>query len=70
MKIQPTMDLQELWFRMDVNGSLEFDAAEAAAMRDLIVRDAPAYEWADTADIEDVDWFRMLQSATASARTA
>lgn len=65
MRIHETMDLHQLAERMYVNGDWNLDEImpTAHAMRALILADQTAYGWIDTSDIEDVDWFRMLESA-------
>lgn len=64
MKITPTMNLDNLTDCMSPNGDEKVTESEAAAMRDLINRDAPAYGWTSTGDIQDADWFRMRDEAT------
>lgn len=64
MKISPTMPLDHLAERMWVNGD-EPDLALAQRMRDLLVSNATAYQWESTNDVEDVDWFRMLDEAVS-----
>ena len=68
MRIEPTMDIQGLIERMYVNGDFgPLAESEARVLRNLLVQHAPAYQWADTRDVEDVDWFRMLHQAVAGA---
>lgn len=64
MKISTTMNLTALIDCMSPNGDEAVTDAQAAAMRELINRDAPAYGWKNTGDIEDSDWFRMRDEAT------
>lgn len=64
MKISPTMDLSHLIDCMSPNGDEAVTEAQAAAMRELINRDAPTYGWKSTGDIEDTDWHRMNAEAT------
>ena len=58
-KISSTMNLSDL---ADLMGNNATDA-EAAAMRDLINREAINYGWEETSDIEDTEWFAMMASA-------
>lgn len=68
MRIEPTMDLDQLAERIWVNGDWPDDyLALAAVMRDALVRDADAYDWRATSDVEDVDWSRMCRDALAGA---
>jgi len=64
MKISTTMHLSKLIDCMSPNGDETVTDAQAAAMRELINRDAPAYGWKSTGDIEDTDWFRLCDEAT------
>ena len=65
MKITPTMNLDDLRDRMSPNGD-SVTEGQAAKMRDLLNSNAEAYEWQDTQDVDDSDWFRMLdESANA-----
>lgn len=61
MKIASDMNLRELWERMDCNGANEFDEAAARRMRGMLVSHMDL--WRDTADVDDCDWFRMLDKA-------
>lgn len=56
MRIHRMMDLWQLAERM---GDCATES-DALAMRSLILADQESYGWNDTDDIEDVDWFRML----------
>lgn len=64
MKISTSMNLTALIDCMSPNGDEAVTDAQAAAMRELINRDAPAYGWKSTSDIEDTDWFRLRDEAT------
>jgi len=52
---------------LDVNGDDNITPEHVSAMRELILRDAQAYEWAKLSDIEDVDWIRMKDEVMAQA---
>jgi hypothetical protein len=62
MNITPTMDLDQLAERIWVNGD-HVDLDIAQRMRALLTLHAPAYGWATTSDVEDRDWFRMLNES-------
>ena len=59
LNISRTMDLGQLAERM---GDDVFEP-EATAMRGMLTANAPAYGWTTTNDVEDADWFRMLEIA-------
>lgn len=60
MKISAQMDPAELACIMDPNGQQKYSTDQAGVMRSLIVSDARAYGWLTPSDIEDPDWWRML----------
>lgn len=64
MKISTTMDLSQLIDCMSPNGDEAVTESQAMTMRELINRDATAYGWKSTGDIEDTDWHRMRDEAT------
>ena len=64
MKIASDMDLQRL---AELMGEVDYREETVATMRDLLVTDAPEYGWKTTSDVEDTDWFRLLEEATGSA---
>ena len=59
LHISPTMSLCDLAERMGDATT----TSEATAMRALLVHAAPSYGWQTTGDVEDGDWFRMLDIA-------
>jgi hypothetical protein len=62
VKISKDMSLEALQDCMAPNGELVTES-QASAMRALLTRDAGAYGWHTTADVEDVDWHRMRDEA-------
>lgn len=61
MNINPVMNLSELKDYM--SSHVVVSDKEAAKMRDLINREAINYGWNDVDDIEDQEWFAMLEEA-------
>lgn len=68
MKISPDMNLGDLIDCMAPNGEAVTET-QAAAMRDLLVRDADTYGWKNTSDVEDADWHRMRDAVVDGAST-
>lgn len=60
--IEPTMCLSRLAEHMSDE---ELDISIVQRMRDLLIKHQDAYEWRTIYDVEDVDWFRMLNEAAA-----
>jgi hypothetical protein len=68
MKIEPTMNLDHLTERMWVNGDWPADSTAAAHdMRELLLQGQKAYGWRTTSDVEDDEWFALLDEAVSSA---
>lgn len=63
LPIGPAMDLMALRERMDVNGDGAISNEAVERMRGMLCQNAPAYGWRVLADVEDPDWFRMLDEA-------
>lgn len=63
LQISPTMSLDHLAERMWVNGDWPASTTETQAMRAMLVASAPNHGWQTTGDVEDGDWFRMLDIA-------
>lgn len=61
--IAADMPLNDLIDRMAPNCEQFRTLHQANAMRAQLVDDAPAYGWKTCADVEDADWFRMLDNA-------
>ena len=62
-EISTSMDLAALAERMAPNGEPFPAPHQARAMRAQLVADADAYGWRTVGDVEDGDWFRMLDQA-------
>lgn len=60
LHISSTMSPDDLAERMSGD---PLNIAETTAMRAMLVAAAPSYGWQTTSDIEDGDWFRMLDIA-------
>ena len=69
MKIEPTMNLDHLADLMYITGSEPVDA-EVVAMRDMLLQGQESHEWKTTSDVEDAEWFSMLDQAVSSAAIA
>jgi hypothetical protein len=68
MKIKPTMNLDHLTERMWANGDWPADSTAAAqAMRELLLQGQTAYGWRTTSDMEDDEWFALLDEAVSGA---
>ena len=68
MKIEPTMNLDHLMERMWVNGDWPADSTAAAqTMCELLLQGQKAYGWRTTSDVEDDEWFALLDKAMSSA---
>ncbi len=61
--IGPAMDLDALAERMAPNGAPFPTEQQARAMRDQLTTHASAYGWRTVGDVDDSDWFRMLDQA-------
>lgn len=62
MKIEPTMNLDHLTERMWADST-----AAAQAMRELLLQGQKVYGWRTTSDVEDDEWFALLDEAVSGA---
>ena len=66
MKIESTMNLDHLADLMYLTGSEPVDA-EVVAMRDMLLSRQKSHKWQTTSDVEDAEWFAMLDKAVSRA---
>ena len=69
MKIEPTMNLDHLADLMYLTGAEPVDT-EVVAMRDMLLQGQKLHGWKTTSDVEDAEWFSMLDQAMSSAAIA
>ena len=66
MKIEPTMNLDHLADLMYLSGAEPVDT-EVVAMRDMLLQWQKLHGWKTTSDVEDAEWFAMLDEAVSCA---
>ncbi len=65
--IGPEMSLSHLKERMSPNGEPFPTTEQAEKMRYLLNDGIHEYRWLTISDVQDVDWFRMLDQIVAAA---
>ena len=66
MKIEPTMNLDHLADLMYLAGAEPVDT-EVVAMRNMLLSGQESHKWQTTSDVEDAEWFAMLDQAVSGA---